>query len=138
CEADISNLLPCNTSNFVGVGGTSASSPAFAGLLALVNQKTGSRQGNANSVFYSLAAKQSSSNCNSSAGPASTCVFNDVTSGTIAMLCVTGSPNCTTTNTGDRVGILSGYQAGTGYDLATGLGSVNAANLINNWNSVSG
>jgi len=138
CEADISNLLPCSTSNFIGVGGTSASSPAFAGLLALVNQKTGSRQGNANHVFYSLAAKQSSSSCNSSTGPAPTCVFNDVTSGTTAMLCATGSPNCTTANSADRFGILSGYPAGTGYDLATGLGSVNATNLINNWNSVGG
>ncbi len=138
CEADISNGTACSTSNFVGVGGTSASSPALAGLLALVNQKTGSRQGNANFVLYSLAAKQASLNCNSSTGPAATCIFNDITSGTIAMPCVTGSANCTTTSAGDQIGILSGYQAGTGYDLATGLGSVNAANLINNWNSVGG
>jgi hypothetical protein len=138
CEADISNEQPCSTSNYVGVGGTSASSPAFAGLLALVNQKTGSRQGNANYVFYSLAAKQSSLNCNSNTGPASTCTFNDVTSGTIATPCATGSPNCTTTKAGDQIGVLTGYQAGAGYDLATGLGSVNAANLVNNWNSASG
>ena len=58
-------------------------------------------------------------------GPASTCIFNDVTSGTIAMPCATGSPNCTTTIAGDAFGVLSGYSAGTGYDLATGLGSVN-------------
>src|SRR6266446_3461640 len=138
CEADISQLSSCSISNFVGVGGTSASSPAFAGLLALVNQKTGARQGNANFTFYSLAAKQSSSSCNSSTGPAATCVFNDVTSGTIATPCVTGSPNCTTANAGDQMGILSGYQAAAGYDLATGLGSVNANNLVNNWNSASG
>jgi Pro-kumamolisin, activation domain/Bacterial Ig-like domain (group 3) len=138
CEADISNQQPCSTSNYVGVGGTSASSPAFAGLLALVNQKTSSRQGNANYVFYSLAAKQSSLNCNSNTGPASTCIFNDVTSGTIAMPCVTGSPNCTTTKAGDQIGILAGYQARAGYDQATGLGSVNAANLVNSWNSASG
>jgi len=29
----------------------------------------------------------------------------------------------------------SDYQAGVGYDLTTGLGSVNVANLITNWNS---
>jgi hypothetical protein len=143
CESDIflppaSGHLTCSTSSFAGVGGTSASSPAFAGLLALVNQKTGSRQGNPNYVLYGLAAKQSASSCNSSAGPASTCVFNDVTSGTIAMPCATGSLNCSTANTSDNIGILTGYQAGPGYDLATGLGSVNAANLINNWNSASG
>ncbi len=138
CEADLVNGNTCSTSNFVGVGGTSASSPAFAGLLALVNQKTGSRQGNANDVFYSLEAKQSSLNCNSSTGPATTCVFNDVTSGTIATPCISGSPNCTTANAGDQMGILSGYQAAAGYDLATGLGSVNANNLVNNWNLANG
>ncbi|MGB2624858.1 MAG: Ig-like domain repeat protein [Candidatus Acidiferrum sp.] len=137
CEADITNDTPCSSSTFAGVGGTSVSSPAFAGLLALVNQETGERQGNANYVLYGLAAKQSSANCNSTTGPASTCVFNDITSGTIAMPCVGGSPNCTPSNPGDKIGILPGYQAGTGYDLATGLGSVNATNLVNGWNSVS-
>jgi hypothetical protein len=140
CQSDLflppaSGHLTCSTSNFAGVGGTSASSPAFAGLLALVNQKTGASQGNANLIFYNLAAKQSSLNCNSTTGPALSCVFNDITSGTIAMPCVTGSLNCTTTKAGDQIGILSGYQAGAGYDLATGLGSVNANNLVNNWNS---
>jgi len=54
---------------------------------------------------------------------------------TIATPCVAGSLNCTTSITGDQIGLLSGYQAGAGYDLATGLGSVNASNLVNNWNS---
>ena len=49
------------------------------------------------------------------------------------MPCYTGSPNCTTTTSGDQFGILSGYNTGTGYDLATGLGTVDAANLVNNW-----
>jgi hypothetical protein len=137
CETDITNDMPCTSSTFAGVGGTSVSSPAFAGLLALVNQKTGERQGNANYVLYGLAAKQSSSNCNSTTGPASTCVFNDITSGTIAIPCVGGSSNCTPSNPADKLGILPGYQAGAGYDLATGLGSVNASNLINDWSSVS-
>jgi hypothetical protein len=134
CEGDIA-FGPCTTS-FLGVGGTSASAPAFAGILALVNQKMQSRQGNANVVLYKLATKQSASSCNSSTGPASTCVFNDVTSGTIAMPCAKASPDCTTSNSNDRYGILSGYNAGSGYDLATGLGSVNAQNLVNNWSSV--
>jgi len=138
CESDIAGSCGLNSpySNFLAVGGTSASSPAFAGIMALVNQQTGSRQGNANYVFYKLAAKQSASSCNSSNGPASTCVFNDVTAGTIAMPCATGNPNCTTSISGDQYGILTGYNAGTGYDQATGLGSVNANNLVTQWSSV--
>ena len=139
CQSD-ATYGTCNLNSpysyFEGFGGTSVSSPAFAGLLALVNQKTGQRQGNANYVFYKLAAQQSTMNCNSSS-PASTCIFNDVTTGTIAMPCATGSVNCTTSKAGDQFGILSGYSAATGYDLATGLGSVNANNLINQWNSIS-
>jgi hypothetical protein len=138
CQSD-QTFGTCNlTSNsyFLGFGGTSVSSPAFAGIMALVNQKTGERQGNANYIFYKLAAKQSASSCNSSTGPASSCIFNDVTSGTNAMPCVPGTPNCTT-GAGDQYGILSGYSAGTGYDLATGLGSVNANNLVTQWSSVS-
>jgi len=134
CEED-KVAGPC-TSTFLGVGGTSASSPAFAGIMALVNQKTQSRQGSANVVFYKLAAKQTPSSCNSSTGSGSTCVFNDVTSGTIAMPCTKGSLNCTTSNQSHQYGILSGYSAGAGYDLATGLGSVNVQNLVNNWSSI--
>ena len=105
--------------------------------MALVNQQTGSRQGNANYTFYKLAAKDTLSACNATGKPASSCIFNDVTSGTIAMPCATGSPNCTTSIAGDQYGILTGYTAATGYDQATGLGSVNANNLVTQWNSVS-
>ena len=119
--------------HFLGVGGTSASSPAFAGIMALVNQKVGAPQGNANPVLYRLAAQQSGSACNSSAGPANSCVFNDITGGTIAMPCRAGSPNCSLSNSADPFGILSGFSATAGYDLASGLGSVNAANLVNSW-----
>jgi hypothetical protein len=127
----------CNLSNeqFLGFGGTSVSSPAFAGIMALVNQQTGSRQGNANYVLYKLAAKETLSECNSTNNPASTCIFNDITMGTNAMPCAQGSPNCTT-SAGDTYGVLTGYNAGTGYDLATGLGSVNANNLVTQWSSV--
>ena len=134
CEADLKG--PCNASNFVNIGGTSASSPAFAGLLALVDQKMASRQGNPNFILYKLATQQPASSCNSTTGPAANCAFNDVTSGTIAMPCATGSLNCTTSNSGDQFGILSGYNAATGYDLATGLGSVNANNMVSSWSSV--
>jgi Pro-kumamolisin, activation domain/Bacterial Ig-like domain (group 3) len=139
CQSDVAG--PCSLqspyTSFLGIGGTSASSPAFAGIMALVNQQTGERQGNANYVFYKLAAKQSDASCNSSNGSGSSCVFNDVTSGTNEMPCAAGSPNCTT-SAGDQYGILTGYNAGTGYDLATGLGSVNANNLVTQWNSANG
>ena len=141
CQSDKTNNS-CNLNspftNFVGIGGTSASSPAFAGIMALVIQKVNSRQGNANPVLYSLAAQQSGSSCNSNSGPANSCVFNDITTGTNAMPCLPGTLNCVTTNAGDKFGILSGYDASAGYDLATGLGSINAANLVNNWTSTTG
>ena len=103
CQTQIAAPDPCSTGGFLGVGGTSVSSPAFAGLQALVNQKMGLRQGNANYVLYSLAAKESSANCNSSTGPASTCIFNDITSGTIAMPCKTNSVDCVTSHAGDQI-----------------------------------
>ena len=132
CEADQGGNCP-NT--FLGFGGTSVSSPAFAGIMALVNQQYG-RQGNANYVFYKLAAKAGAS-CKSAPGEASTCIFNDVTVGTNAGPCAAGSPNCLPTTGVDAYGVMSGYNAGAGYDLATGLGSVNANNLVTKWNSVS-
>lgn len=127
--------------SFSGVGGTSVSTPAFAGIMALINQNElahgrSGRQGNANFVLYELAKQQFTAGtaCASIASPlpASTCTFNDVQSGTISMPC-TGSLNCTKTVGSDTYGVLAGYNAGPGYDLATGLGSVNVANLVANW-----
>ncbi len=133
---------PCSLSppvyDFAGYGGTSVSSPAFAGILALVNQKTGNRQGNANYVLYNLASQQNRAGtaCNSATGtPAAGCIFNDITTGSIVMPCIKGTLNCTVTNSADHFGVLSGYSATAAYDLASGLGSVNAANLVNDWSS---
>ena len=136
CELDIYGGCGGSAFNVVGIGGTSASAPAFAAIMALVNQKTQSRQGLANYMLYPLAA-QAGSSCASSGTPASSCTFYDVTAGTIAMPCVTGSPNCVTNTSGHANGVLSGYDAMAGYDLATGLGSVNVENLVNNWTTVS-
>ncbi|HEY6905405.1 MAG TPA: S53 family peptidase [Candidatus Acidoferrales bacterium] len=127
-NANTSAACNLSTGAFVGVGGTSVSTQAFAGIMALVDQKAEGAQGNANEVLYPLFAAQSAS-CNTNGPPAATCIFNDVTSGTIAMPCVNGSPNCT--SGGNPVGVLAGFDAGAGYDAATGLGSVNAANLVN-------
>jgi subtilase family serine protease len=145
CEADLSPTGMCDLNppfeDFAGFGGTSVSSPAFAGIMALVDQKTHARQGNANFVFYKLAAEQNPAACNVNAGglitslPAPTCIFNDITASTNAVPCLSGTPNCNTEGA-DPLGVLAGYNAGVGYDLATGLGSVNATNLVNGWKSI--
>lgn len=158
---------PCNLTgtgsgyNFAGFGGTSLSTPAFAAMIALVNQSElaagrGGRQGNANYVLYKLATAQGTSPgtsaCNSSLGPSginSGCVFNDVTKGNNSVICDAGSLSCSNTGT-SGYGILvepskpnppfsattPGWTTTAGYDLATGLGTVNAANLISKWSTV--
>ena len=93
--------------NLYAVGGTSAATPAFAGLMALVDQAKGSRQGNANPILYQLAANQYGAG-----GPQ---VFHDVTAGN------------------NSVPRLKGFACGPGYDEVTGLGSVDGAALIANW-----
>ena len=97
-----------NVLGLVGASGTSAAAPSFAGIMALVVQKTGSLQGNANSVLYSMANTQFAGG---------TAIFNDITSGDNSV------PN------------VAGFSAVAGYDQATGWGSVNAANLVNTWNN---
>jgi hypothetical protein len=138
CES--SATTPCNYSTPGSIvyqenGGTSAASPMAAGIMALVVQKMGgAKQGLANPVFYSLAAKENYAACNSNTVAAgNTCVFYDTTTGSNAMNCTTGDTNCVTSTTGDAIGILSGYSATTGYDLTTGLGSMNVTNLVNAW-----
>jgi len=119
CQTDVTGI--CDLNDFLGYGGTSVASPAFAGIMSLVNQKTGSAQGVPGFALYQLVSKQANA-------------FHDVPTGsTIAMPCYTGSLNCTTTTSGDTFGILTGYATTTAYDLATGLGSVDATNLVNNW-----
>ena len=111
-----------------GVSGTSASVPSFAGIMALVNQQTGSRQGQANYVLYRLATAETLAQCNGSkttALPAGTCVFNDVTVGNNAVPGEAGFGTPT-----------AKYQSTVGYDLASGLGSVNVTNLLNRWSSI--
>ena len=128
------------------VGGTSVSSPAMAGVMALINQKAGEAQGSPNAELYTLASKQTYSNCTAEkATTGNGCLFNDIDSGTNAMPCDYGategssatagiqSPNCSVIHTGDLEGILPGYSATAGYDQSTGLGSLNVANVVNAW-----
>jgi subtilase family serine protease len=105
----------------VAYGGTSADAPSFAGLLALIEQQLGvpAGLGNVNPTLYSLA---SNSTTYASA-------FHDITTGNNIVSCTAGSTNCP--SSGEM-----GYSAGTGYDQATGLGSVNAFNLATAFTAV--
>jgi subtilase family serine protease len=112
----------------------------MAGIQALVNQKLGSAQGNPNPVYYKLAASSVASS-----------VFHSITTGDIAVNCA-GDINCFGTEFEGRGrstpptefignGALSttsgtytpAFKAGSGWNFATGLGSVDAYNLILNW-----
>ncbi len=87
CQADnISSGASCNLSSpytdFVLIGGTSVPTPAFAGIMALVDQKTRQRQGNSNYVLYGLAALDAKYTGGIavpliSANPDPACIFND-------------------------------------------------------------
>jgi hypothetical protein len=133
------------------VGGTSVATPAMAGVMALINQKTGAAQGLAAPGLYTLAAKQGESgygSCSAENGKTtSSCYFNDIDEYTSAQPCdaADSTPNCVATSSTlgssdaqNGLGILTGYSAGTGYDLASGLGSLNVANVVNAWPSAVG
>jgi hypothetical protein len=160
---NISETGSSSTGGAEEVGGTSVATPEMAGVMALINQKAGAAQGSPNAELYLLAGKQNYSNCSAENGSTSNgCNFNDIDKGTIAMPCAPNSavieggatnegggvwgetpqvfalasPNCSVVNSGDVVGTLSGYGAITGYDQASGLGSLNIANVIANWTAV--
>ena len=99
--------------NFLSTGGTSFGAPAFAGVVALINQRTQSSQGNLNPTLYTLAASTPTA-------------FHDITTGSNDVPCEQGSPDC------PGSGIM-GYVAGTGYDQVTGLGSIDGSVLVNAW-----
>lgn len=115
--------LVVSQGSVIGVGGTSASAPAFAGMVALLNEYLVKNQvqsraglGNINPKLYSLAAGGASA------------IFHDITTGNNIVPCQVGTPNC---GSGQF-----GYQAGPGYDLVTGLGSVDAYNLFTTWSGL--
>ena len=140
-DGDCQPVSSGQTVQITGVGGTSASTPAFAGILALVNQEYG-RQGQAGFVLYPLAAQFPNS-------------FHSVTSGTNSVPCAIGSTDCISVAdpavidkipldpSGGTIiegqigaGTTASYNAGAGYNLATGLGTIDASNLVKNWNKV--
>jgi uncharacterized protein (TIGR03437 family) len=98
-------------------GGTSIATPVFSGIVALLNQSqvaSGAKSGlgNINPTLYALAQSAPTA-------------FHDVTVGNNSVPCVAASPNC--------VNGTLGFSAGPGYDRATGLGSVDAFNLVTAW-----
>jgi uncharacterized protein (TIGR03437 family) len=106
----------------VNVEGTSAASPSMAGIVALLEhylvskgvQKKGTGLGNINPQLYRLAQ----------AAPTS---FHDIVSGDNKVPCVQGAPGCLNGS--------YGYSTGPGYDMVTGLGSVDAYNFVTQFNS---
>ena len=118
------------------VGGTSVATPAMASAQALIDAANGGRQGNANYYYYALANAQYTSSttaCQAAIGtaasptvpaPGSDCNFHDIV----------GGSNIVPTSSTDTTGI--GFASGTGFDEASGLGSVNIANMANNWHTV--
>jgi subtilase family serine protease len=99
------------------VGGTSLAAQIFAGIAALVNHYqvgAGGKAGlaNMNPTLYAMAAKYADA-------------FHDVVSGNNVEPCKEGTTGCSTGT--------FGYDAGVGYDLVTGLGSVDANTLAVSW-----
>jgi Pro-kumamolisin, activation domain/Bacterial Ig-like domain (group 3) len=132
CEVDSQK----NVSGLVVVGGTSASTPAMAGVLALIEQKNGAFQGQINYTLYNLAQTNSCNSSNQTNPTAqNSCAFYDVTSGSNAVPCAGTTANCMSSQA-NVDGSMSGQAAGVGYDMATGLGSVNATNLANDWKNL--
>jgi subtilase family serine protease len=143
CFSDVANFgALCDGApiTWAGAGGTSFGAPILAGIQALVNQKMGGAQGNPNPVYYKLAASSVAAS-----------VFHSITTGDIAVNCA-GEINCfgtgfvgrgraTPTTLFDGNGALSttsqtytpAFAAASGWSFATGLGSVDAYNLILNW-----
>jgi subtilase family serine protease len=174
---------PCNP-GFTGLisvsGGTSLSSPMFAGIQALIDQGLAARglplnQGNAAPTLYALAASEyggatgptptSLATCNSDNGATGTdnCVFHNVTRGSISSGCYDvqpffGTSNCYFYNVQDQGGGVTvdigltttdanptdytvdnkAFGARPGWSFATGLGSVNAKNLLIAWRAFVG
>jgi hypothetical protein len=140
-DGDCQSVGSGGTVQFTGVGGTSASSPAFAGIIALVNQKYGP-QGQADFVLYPLATQYPSAFNDVTEGSNTVpCAFSPISAGCIAAPSADAytidDPTYGTAKEGEiGTGTTAEYNAGTGFDLASGLGTINAYNLVTNWTNV--
>jgi len=124
-SADHDGYLICSRSSCVDgfrrsdgtlniIGGTSAAAPTFAGVVALLVRQTNQPQGNVNPILYGLAATAPNA-------------FHDITMGDNMVPCTQGSKDCPGSG-------MIGFSAGPGYDLTTGLGSVDVGALAAAWN----
>jgi subtilase family serine protease len=111
----VNGFRDSNDTDLTVAGGTSFNGPIFSGILALISQKQGyaTGQGLINPILYKLA---SDSTTYASA-------FHDITS---------GNNDCNVSATTICSGAI-GFSADTGYDQASGLGSVDVANLAAAW-----
>jgi subtilase family serine protease len=152
CYSDVANSGSACTGTpdtWTQIGGTSLAAPILAGIQALINQSTGAAQGNPNYVYYKLAANQYGSAGNpgcasSNAGTAAACVFYDVTQGDNVVNCYGYDCYESSGSIAKPVyGVLStssstnspAFAAQTGWDFATGIGTVNVANLVKSWST---
>jgi trimeric autotransporter adhesin len=138
---------PATGSNVVQIsqiGGTSASSPSFAGMMALVNQKYGP-QGQANYVLYPLAQQFPLSFHDVIHGNNTVpCALDAVGIAAVDCIPATLGPVYTITDqtfgpaTEGEIGTgtTAEYNAGPGYDLATGLGTIDANQMVTNWGNI--
>jgi subtilase family serine protease len=141
---------------FNSAGGTSFTAPQFASIQALINQKAGGPQGNAAPGYYALGMAEYGvagspngtglASCNSNKGNkvGAACYFHDVRLGSTDVPCY-GTANCYLP-AGEQLGALSvgdkaltvAFPAHQGWDFATGLGTPNVTNVVNNWPSSTG
>ncbi len=161
CDQGNATCDPTTLGDFNVEYGTSAAAPAAAAIVALLDQSqmtatnSDGRQGLLADRLYSIAASQWSvasvlSGCNASLGTSvgSGCVFHDITTGNNDQVCQPSTyassesrPASTCEGGSAGYGIMvqgstPAYAAGPGYDLATGLGSLNAANLVGAFNAL--
>jgi subtilase family serine protease len=120
--APLSFLGPAASSNppfpqWAVFGGTSASAPAWAAIIALLDQANEGPVGFINPAIYAMMKSGSQGNnhdhSSGGAGP-----FHDITIG----------------ENSDTAGLfgIDGFLAGSGYDLTTGWGTPNVAQFIQN------
>jgi subtilase family serine protease len=108
CPAD-PDVCGAGASVYFRVGGTSAGSPQWAGLIALADQLAGGRVGDVNKTLYHFGK-----------GGSPSTYFHDITTGSNGLIFVgpgTGTP-------------IAGFDAAPGYDLATGWGTPIASTLV--------
>jgi pseudomonalisin len=108
---------------FIIFSGTSAAAPGMAGVAALLDQNLAAAQGNLNPQLYSMAASVPTAfhDATVSSSGVSGCSVNT------ASMCNNSIPKASGS------GAQAGFLLGTGYDEATGLGSVNVSNLVSAW-----